>query len=83
MRDPGLTKVPTQTPKGFKKWNPLIIPWFPQCSNGFILGVPFLDPLGGLGRECQGYVYDVEGSVWGYMLGTPIFGKLLYVGCRE
>ena len=22
--------------KGSKKWNPLIIPWLPQCSNGFI-----------------------------------------------
>ena len=38
--------------KGSKKWNPLIIPWLPQCSNGFILGgFHFLDPLGGLGRE--------------------------------
>ena len=25
-------------PKGSKKWNPLIIPLFPQCSTGFILG---------------------------------------------
>ena len=39
-------------PKGSKKWNPLIIPYFPQCSNGFILGgFHFLDPLGGLGNE--------------------------------
>ena len=37
-------------PKGSKKWNPLRIPLFPQCSNGFILGgFHFLDTLGGLG----------------------------------
>ena len=37
-------------PKGSKKWNPLIILWFLQCSNGFILGgFHLLDPLGGLG----------------------------------
>ena len=25
-------------PKGSKKWNPLITPLFPQCSDRFILG---------------------------------------------
>ena len=41
-------------PKGSTKWNPLIIPWFPQCSTGFILrGFHFLDPLGGLGLDSQ------------------------------
>ena len=37
-------------PEGSKIWSPLIIPQFPQCSNGFILGgFHFLDPLGDLG----------------------------------
>ena len=36
-------------PKGSKKWNPLIIPLFPQCSNGFILGVPFFGIPEGVG----------------------------------
>ena len=57
--DIGVTRELSETweslprpPKGSKKWNPLIIPLFPKCSNGFILGgFHFLDPLGGLGLE--------------------------------
>ena len=36
--------------KGSKEWTPLITPWFPQCSNGFLLGgVPFLGSFRGSG----------------------------------
>ena len=47
----GALNTGSQAPgKGSKKWNPLNNPWFPQYSNGFILGegVHFLTPLRGL-----------------------------------
>ena len=41
--------------KGSKKWNPLIISQFPQCSSGFILGrVPLLGSFRGSEEDSPG-----------------------------
>ena len=67
-------------PKGSKKWNPLIIPYFPQCSNGFILGgFQFLDPLGGLGGECR-VVIRMYSQIHMDILGLGVWGVSALVG---
>ena len=44
--------APTETPKGSKKWNPLIIPGiFNVVMEPFWGGFHLLDPLGGLGSQ--------------------------------
>ena len=52
-----------RTPKGSKSWNPLLVTWLPQYSNGFMLGpgAPILGSFRGPG------VWDIrteDPGVW-------------------
>ena len=59
-------KPPKPRPaEGSKKWNPLIIPWLPQRSNGFYFGgFHFLDPLEGLGSPKLLCAFSRDSNSW-------------------